>query len=147
MADDEIGARVDRSTREADRVAPVLAEVPLGAGSHVLAVGPLGAHVGGDDHDVGALVGVGDCRANTGQVGHRLRPRVRREAEHGDADGTDLLTSNLAGLPGVLEAGAVERLDGVLQTGLAEVMRMVVGQVEHGEARRPGDAPRRPVAS
>ena len=115
--------------------------------SHVLAVGPLGAHVGGDDHEVGAVVGVGDCRANTGQVGHRLRPRVRREAEHGDAYGTDLLTGDLARLPGVLEAGAIESLDGVLQTGLAEVMGVIVGQVEHGEARRPGDAPRMPVAS
>ena len=110
-AEDQVGAGFDRHMGEGLGVAAVLAEVDLLLAADMLGVGALGAGVDRDDDDVGFLAGLADQSPGGVEVGQRGGVRVGREAEEGDLAAAGLEDRDLARQAGLLDPGAVQRLD------------------------------------
>ena len=136
-ARDEIGARAHDRVREGDRVPAVLAEEPLRPRPDVLVVGALGAGVHRHDHDVRPRVGLAHEPLGGRKIQQRLRPRVRREAEHRDADPAHVHVRDLARPPRRQQPRLPDGRDRVGLPGRAVVERVVVGEVHHREPRLP----------
>ena len=118
-------------------VTTVLAEVVLIPAGHVGGAGALraGVHVHGDDSRL--LAGSPDQGPRCGQVQQVRGPGVGRERHERDLDPVRRDQGDLAGQPGLGQAGRMDGLDGLgLATG-AEVEGVVVGIVEDREPGLP----------
>ncbi len=100
-AQDEVRAGVDRRVGERDHIAPVLAEVVLAAGAHVLGADPLGSGMHVHDDQIGLVGRLAHQRGHTGQVERVVGPVVWREPKDRDADRADVLDRDRARRPRV----------------------------------------------
>jgi hypothetical protein len=114
---DEVGARVHDRVGEGHRVAAVLAEEHLRARADARVGTALAAEVAGDDDQVGESRRLAHEALRGGQLARVLRPRVRREAEHGHARVLDLHDRDLTGAAGGLQAGGVQRCERLRAAG------------------------------
>ena len=136
-AEHEVGARADRRPRERAQVPAVLAEGVLVAVRHVRVVGAFGARVEQHDHDVGAPGRAAHQPAHLARVVERRAPRVRREADERHVRPVAADEADLARRTGGVHARAPERAARARVAAVAEVVRVVVGEVDGVDARTP----------
>src|SRR5262249_21985855 len=136
-SDNKIGASPNDRVRERDRVAAVLTEEGLRARPHVAAVRAFRPRVPGPDHEGGLRVCAANETNGTGDVSQILIPWVRSEAQDGDANAALTEIGDLAGPAGVPKTLAVEGRERLGLSARSVVERVIVRQVQDGEAGAP----------